>query len=163
MIYIVENCTINLVWHILHRWLEIVIPPVAFIWFLRNLKPRNYITILINTKSLKIFWLFMWTQHVFTFWLIIHTVMHVLNIIINTVEIILKYALSKCTTLNPHLSAMFMISIPILCRGIARLNLILGHTFKTVYSSVTTGMLVHSYVRLLTVVVWKVHNMNSYS
>ena len=63
--------------------------------------------------------------------------------------------LSKCTTLNPHLSAMFMISIPKLCRGIARLNLILGHTFKTLYSSVTTGMLVHSYVRLLTVVVWK--------
>ena len=77
MIYIVENCTINLVWHILHRWLEIVIPPVAFIWFLRNLKPRNYITILINTKNLKIFWLFMWTQHVFTFWLIIHTVVHI--------------------------------------------------------------------------------------
>ena len=53
MIYIVENYTINLVWHILHRWLEINIPPVSFIWFLRNLKPRNYIIILINTKSLK--------------------------------------------------------------------------------------------------------------
>ena len=72
--------------------------------------------------------------------------MHMQNIIINAVEIILKYALGKSTTLNPHLSAMFMISISILHRGIARLNPILGHTFITVCSSVTTGMLVHTHI-----------------
>ena len=71
--------------------------------------------------------------------------MHIQNIIINTVEVILKYALGKSTTLNLHLSAMFMILILILCKSIARLNLILGHTFITVYSSVTTSMLVYTY------------------
>ena len=93
-----KNCTVNLVQHILHRWLEIVISPISF------LRPRNYITILINTKSFKIFWLVVWTRHAFTYWLIIHNI--VKNIIINT-----TYFLGKSTTLNSylHLSAMFMI------------------------------------------------------
>ena len=57
--------------------------------------------------------------------------MDIQNIIINTVEIILKYVntlwVTPLATLNPHLSAIFMIfnTKLILCRGIARLNLIL--------------------------------------
>ena len=111
-IYIVENCIINLVWHSLHRWLEIVIPPVTVIWFLKYLKPRNYITIIINTKSLKIFQRVMWTQHVFTYWLIIHYshgyTEHNYKYCRNNTKIC-KYSLGNSTTLNPHLSAMFMI------------------------------------------------------
>ena len=36
--------------------------------------------------------------------------MHIQNIIINTLEIILKYALGKSTTLNPHLIHDFKIN-----------------------------------------------------
>ena len=111
-IYIVENCIINLVWHILHRWLEIVILPVTFIWFLRYLKPRNYITIIINTKSLKIFQHIMWTQYVLTYWLIIHCsheyTEHNYKYCRNNTKIC-KYSLGNFSTLNPHLSATFMI------------------------------------------------------
>ena len=133
-IYIAQNCIVNLVWHILHRWLEIVVPPVTFKWFLRYLKPRNYITIIINTKSLKIFP----AHHVDTACVYILTnntlqsCMDIQNIIINTVEIILKYV--NILWVTPLLWILIWVpcswfSIPILCRGIARLNLILFRAY----------------------------------